>query len=474
MFQRSFVLDHLREDDVISAGEQEEILSQTTRRNQNAKLLYIIKRRKSSSIDTFSSVRNALQEDYSFLASKLSVGTYSSATITHTTILIVFNDSKFSRIDRVQNLLKLIESTGHTAQDFFISELEKKYDFIVCHSKEHITETLTRCSCHETAEDVKERNKILIDKGISKSYPNDKRLMRKCSNLWNVLFELRENGDWERHAEITDEAFRKFADPDLIIMLYRSEMCVSTFYMKDFVKADQMFKKAMEILPETQMSNWHLSRILPLRINKLTKENKQGEASEVLKAAHQVMDGLEPCLSTGAVYFFEAMYLASILRNNPKGKKSQEISNRVYLFLALFCLGVDFNNSGIQYFSVKTISSDDIQLAGHYLNKYETECWEISTNWSQMLFFIARAEEHKHCKSYKKSLEYLNQASFCADCGDFKDHERFIDFNIAFVSKKIEQQVRRNEKDQLSAEIIVNSILCNSEDELESPCDSDA
>lgn len=359
---KSSVLDHLIEDDVISAGEQEEILAQTTRRNQNTKLLYIIKRRKRSSVDTFCSFRNALQEDYCFLATKLSIrlptctsvqkvrSKESSYKCLHCLLLenlipcdvthYLFqeglisdddldrlNDSRFPRLDRVKSLLELIESSGHATNEVFISKLEKKYDFIVCHSKEHKNEGLTRCACHDIANGVTERKTIC--NVITKTYPNDKKLMKKCSNLWNTLFDLREKGDWKKHGEITEAAFRRFTDPDLLMMLYRSEMCVSTFYMNDSAKADQMFEKAMEILPSTHMSNWHLSRILPLRINKLTKENKQGEASNILQDAHQVMDGLEPCLSTGAVYFFEAMFLASIFKNNPKGIKSEEISNRV-------------------------------------------------------------------------------------------------------------------------------------------------
>ncbi|KAK3585021.1 hypothetical protein CHS0354_024935 [Potamilus streckersoni] len=332
-------------------------------------------------------------------------------------------------------------------------------------------------------------SQVHILQHIPKVIPNDKRLMRLCTKLWNKLFFLREKGDWETFNLVSKKAFEKFDDnPDIKVLLYRSEMCVSTFYKNDPSKACDMFDKALEILPKTSMSNWHLSRILPLKMELCTQAKKFEEASSLLEQAHQAMMTLSPCLSTGAVYFFEAMYLGTILRCTAKGTKSaksiaervktcfltainhyqqeqffgiKSFLNQVYLFLALFCLGVDFKK--IRYIETRIVSETDISLAEYYLNLFENNCWEDSTNWSQMLFFIARGEHHKQRHNFKRSLDYFQEARKCSVLGSFEEHIGFIDMNLQFVSDKLEEQIRHREIQSQSADAILQSLLENSD-----------
>ncbi|XP_052220717.1 uncharacterized protein LOC127837554 isoform X2 [Dreissena polymorpha] len=263
---------------------------------------------------------------------------------------------------------------------------------------------------------------LMLVKSVKRALPNNRKLMRKCSRLWDQLFFLREKGDWTTHSLITKKAFEKFSDsPDLKVMLYRSEMCISTFYKSDHAKALEMFDKALECLPMTEMPNWHLTRILPLKVELCTRANKMDEASSLLDDAKQAMVALRPCLSTGAVYFFEAMYLSNILQCTRRDTKSADgisqkvktcfltaiehydqeevfsvksFLNQVYLFLALFSLGVDCKK--IRYMHIhEDVKPEDIHLAEHYLSLFENNCWRDSTIWSRMLFYIGRGEQHK-------------------------------------------------------------------------------
>ena len=303
---------------------------------------------------------------------------------------------------------------------------------------------------------------------VTRVLPNNKRLMRKCSKLWDQLFFLREKGDWVTFTAVTNKAMEHFHDnPDIKVLLYRSEMCVSTFYKNDSIKALEMFEKAIEFLPKTEMPNWHLARILPLKVELCTRSKKFDEASSLLEDAKQAMQALSPCLSTGAVYFFEAIYLGNILQCTRSDTKASEniagqvkkcfltaiehyqqeevfaiksFLNQVYLFLALFSLGVDFKK--ISYIQVHSVKREDISLAEHYLNLFENHCWENSTTWSRMLFYIGRGEQHKQLDNLERSLDYYKQAKEHSEHGTFGEHIRFVDTNIELVSEKLEEQSR--------------------------------
>lgn len=325
----------------------------------------------------------------------------------------------------------------------------------------------------EEKEDVEEEASVQgacasLLQPMFKFSPNNKKLMRKCSRLWDQLFFLRETGDWETFGLVTKKSFEKFKNsPDIQVLLYRSEMCVSTFYKNDQTKALEMFDKALEELPKTEMPNWHLARILPLKVELCTRAKMFEEASNLLEDAKQAMMSLGPCLSTGAVYFFEAIYLGNILqctRNDTKSAEGiteqvkrcfltaiehyqqeetfaiQSFLNQVYLFLALFSLGVDFKK--ITYIQSREIKREDISLAEHYLNLFENNCWGNSTIWSRMLFYIGRGEQHKQINNQERSLDYFKQAKFCCKTGKFGEHMAFIENNIDVVSEKLEEHMR--------------------------------
>ena len=329
------------------------------------------------------------------------------------------------------------------------------------HSKQDIVEDVV-----DKVTETQEACAIL--RPVFRASPNNKKLMRRCSKLWDQLFLLRETGEWETFGIVTEKAFDKFKTcPDIEVLLYRSEMCVSTFYKNDRTKALEMFDKALEQLPKTEMPNWHLARILPLKVELCTRAKKFEEASNLLEDAKQAMLSLGPCLSTGAVYFFEAIYLGNILQCTRSDTKAAEgiteqvkkcfltaiehyqqedtfaiksFLNQVYLFLALFSLGVDFKK--ITYIQVRDIKREDISLAEHYLNLFENNCWGSSTNWSRMLFYIGRGEQHKQMNNLERSLDYFKQAQLCCTTGQFAEHISFIRTNIDVVSDKLQEQVR--------------------------------
>ena len=301
---------------------------------------------------------------------------------------------------------------------------------------------------------------------VPKTSPNDKKLMRMCTRLWDKLFFLRERGEWDTFNLVSVRAFETFSsNPDIQVLLYRSEMCVSTFYSTDIGKACEMYQKAMDILPKTSIPTWHLARLLPLKMELCTREKKFEEAASLLEQAHQAIMTLGPCLSTGAVHFFEAIYLGNILRCTRNGTKSasifervkkcfltavehyqheqyfaiQSFLNQVYLFLALFSLGVDFKS--IAYIGIHKVNEEDIALAEHYLNMFENNFWENSTNWSRMLFFIARGEQHKQRNNLNRCLDYYREARTCADKGTFVEHLEFVEENIQRLEEKSRENV---------------------------------
>lgn len=338
-----------------------------------------------------------------------------------------------------------------------------------------------------------------ILKPVFRSSPNNKKLMKRCSRLWDQLFFLRETGDWETFVVVTQKAFDKFKNcPDIQVLLYRSEMCVSTFYKNDQTKALEMFDKALEQLPKTEMPNWHLARILPLKVELCTRAKHFEEASTLLEDAKQAMMSLGPCLSTGAVYFFEAIYLGNILqctRNDTKAAEGitgqvktcfltaiehyqqeetfaiKSFLNQVYLFLALFSLGVDFKK--ITYIQMRDIKREDISLAEHYLNLFENNCWGNSTNWSRMLFYIGRGEQHKLMNNLERSLDYFKQAKTCCDNGKFGEHVAFIQNNMDVVSEKLGEKMRLLAlKSVQSADDILKKVLESSSSDSGSSVDN--
>lgn len=338
-----------------------------------------------------------------------------------------------------------------------------------------------------TVDEASVDNKLKQVCHVRQVLPNNSKLMKMCKKLWDQLFFLREKGEWETFSLVTSKAFDRFADnPDIQVLLFRSEMCVSTFYKSNPQKAQKMYERALDLVPKTSMPSWHLARILPLKVAMCTQEKKFEEASSLLEQAHQAMTMLAPCLSSGAVFFFEAIYLSAVLRCSRTGSKSsiaiaekvkecfltaiyhyqqepyfaiESFLNQVYLFLALFVLRVDCKN--IRYFRTGTQSVDEnnISLADHYLNLFENNYWDKSTTWSRMLFFIGRGEQHKLRKSLSRSLDYFREAKECARIGGYEEHLGFIKENMEIVTDRLEEQLKIQELQNKSADAILKSIL---------------
>lgn len=593
----SDVLDILQEDEIISSGECEEILSNKTKREQNAKLLYILKRRSYKDGDPYPSLLRALSNDYGFICEVLEkedetiqqrcvvkevsdnftcfhcklVKNLRAKDITHQ----LFEDEVLSDDDldlinsdttcREQGVKKLFEALGKSripqsqVVTCLVSSLRNKYNYIVtqhtvnentlysCHC-EHYNKPSLKTSCtsccsnqisklkyhsqtdiyantglivkhkdfeidHEdesqsrdirvrssTAKHLKAKQissngfqSVELSKNVSKSLPNNKKIMRLCSKLWDELFTLREKGDWDLFHSVTKAARQKYIDnTDIQVLLYRSDMCISTFYNDNRRDAVESFDHATHLISSTSMPGWHLARLLPLKVELFTRSKQFDEASSLLKEAHQAMSTLDNCLSTGAVYFFEANYLGAILRCTQNGTRSFSIReraktcfltaikhyeqekifkiksflNQVYLFLALFVLGVDVKQ--IEYMYVNTVSNEDISLAEFYLNLFENSCWDESTNWSRMLFYIARSEQHKQRQNLQRSLDYLHDALKCAVKGNYLKQREFIQCNITLAEKSIVEKQRLHAITQ--REQTVNEILANLEESSSDSC----
>ena len=300
---------------------------------------------------------------------------------------------------------------------------------------------------------------------VSKTLPNERKLMTLCAKLWEMLFQFREEGNWEMFYQFSKTSMEYFAsNPDVLVSLYRSEMAVATFYKYDKVKAYDFYEKAIDVIPKTTIPTWHLGRLLPLKMMLLSKDRNFDEASCLSDEIQQTVTTLGPCLSTACANFFEALYLENILRCTRKDSASakrlaervkqcfltavdhfhkepyfpmQSFLNQVYLFLALFSLGVDFKYSS--YVNSIQVNENDIEIAEHYLNKFENGCWDKSTNWSRMLFFIARGEQHKRRNNFGRSLDYFKEAHSCALVGAYTDQINFIRGNIEALEARQKQ-----------------------------------
>ncbi|XP_052060878.1 uncharacterized protein LOC127701119 [Mytilus californianus] len=591
------VLDILQEDEIISSGECEEILSNKTKREQNAKLLYILKRRSCKDGDPYPSLLRALSNDYGFICKVLQKEDESiqrscvvqdvsdNFTCFHCKLLKnlrpkdithqLFEDEVLSDDDldtinsdttcRKQGVKKLFEVLGKSrlpqseVVTCFVASLRNKYNYIVtqhtvnentlysCHCEHYVRPSLeTSCTdrCankisklkYHSEDDISAKTGLIANqknfetddeddthcrgirvrsstskirkektvssneiqnlalvKDVPKSLPNNKKMFRLCSKLWDKLFTLREKGDWDLFHSVTKAARQKYIDnTDIQVLLYRSDMCISTFYNDNRRDAMESFDQATNLISSTSMPVWHLARLLPLKVELFTRSKQFDKASSLLKEAHQSMSNLVPCLSTGAVYFFEANYLGAILRCTQNGTRSLSIRerakycfltaikhyeqekifkiksflNQVYLFLALFVLGVDVRQ--IEYMSVYNVSNEDISLAEFYLNLFENSCWDESTNWSRMLFYIARSEQHKQRQNLQRSLDYLHDALTCAVKGDYLKQKEFLQCNITLAEKSIDEKQRLQAITQ--REQTVNEILANLEESSSDSC----
>ena len=320
---------------------------------------------------------------------------------------------------------------------------------------------------------------------MNKTLPNERKLMTLCAKLWEKLFQFREEGNWEMFYQFSKTSMEYFAtNPDVLVSLYRSEMAVATFYKYDKVKAYGFYEKAIDVIPKTTIPTWHLGRLLPLKMMLLSKDRNFDEASCLSDEIQQTVTTLGPCLSTACANFFEALYLENILRCTRKDSTSakrlaervkqcfltaidhfhkepyfpmQSFLNQVYLFLALFSLGVDFKYSS--YVNSIQVNEHDIEIAEHYLNKFENGCWDKSTNWSRMLFFIARGEQHKRRNNFGRSLDYFKEAHSCALVGAYTDQINFIRVNIEALEARQKQCSNKQPQTQENVNYILQQVL---------------
>ncbi|KAL3869141.1 hypothetical protein ACJMK2_041858 [Sinanodonta woodiana] len=329
----------------------------------------------------------------------------------------------------------------------------------------------------------------LLVRQIPMVLPNNNILMRKSAKLWNILYGMMARGEWDKFNSFFSEGLETFRDnADLKIQLYRSNMSACTFYRNDPAKAQEMFEKAMELVPKTSMPTWHLGRILPLKVEIYVQKMKFNDASSLLEQAHQAVTLLSPCMPTGNIYFFQGLYLSTVLRCTRRDTQSaasivervkrcfltaiqhyeqdslfavKPIIGQVYLFLALFSLGVDYKS---RYYQTHNACANDIKMAQHYLDLFESCCWEDSTNWSQMLFFIARGEQFQQMKNLKRSIDYFKDARKCSVLGNFNEHRGFIDNTIQLVEEKLKERTLIQCSQLRSSDTILQSLMELSDD----------
>ena len=249
-----------------------------------------------------------------------------------------------------------------------------------------------------TEEKPEEKHQVPLYDPVQKQSPEDNSTMKICGNLWGLSFNLRERGDWTKLEKLSEICFTKYKnDVDIQVLLYRIQMCIYTFYIIDMGRANTIYDKVTTMLRRAKYPNWHLALILALKVQICTKNKKFEEAKSLLEDAKQTMHVLSPCLSTGTVFLSEAMYLASLLKCNPRSSHAGSIRdqikrayltaidhyrkekifgvnpflNQVYLFLSLFALGIDPVDS--QFDDTNRCSEETaIEFAEHYLNLLRT------------------------------------------------------------------------------------------------------
>ncbi|KAK3098540.1 hypothetical protein FSP39_020451 [Pinctada imbricata] len=300
---RSTVLDHLIQDGILSSNEEEEIRILRTKREQNTCLLSFLRRR-GDQYQPLQRFIESLRHDYGFVADKVeetyvktenltqnvnclrcslllnleprdvSHFLYQEGAIRSVDNLSEINSYHKSRSARVKQLLEvLVQSSNENNVIGLLSRsLEKKYGYILIDDQVKIRH-FVNCLC-QSPRDInnasKERLRLKaprkklcsplkpttnidadkgessltdgIFRGVTPSSPNDIKLLRKCSTLWNHLFAMRERGDWTSVDRLTSQARAKYADcPDIQVLLYRSQMCISIFYKNDHDQALEAF-----------------------------------------------------------------------------------------------------------------------------------------------------------------------------------------------------------------------------------------
>ena len=366
-------------------------------------------------------------------------------------------DITYTREDSIQKSLKYCDS-------------QPKRNKIRNSSKQHMTLHVAHSTANSAPIQNLKKTSYPVLRDVCKSLPNERKVMAKCTKLWEQLFHFREKGDWESFNLFSRTAMEKFSsNPDIVVSLYQVDMVVASFYKTDKIKAYSTYEKAMKIIPKTIVPSWYLGRFIPLKMILLSRDKNFKEASCLSEEAQQAVSTLGPCLSTACVNFCEAIYLGHIFtctRNDTKSaiRLAQRVKqcfltaiehyqreplypvepfvNQVYLLLALFSLGVDLKFT--YFMTTWKVNDDDLRIAEHYINRFENNCWEKSTNWSRMLFFIARGEQHKQRNNFSRSMDYYTEAHTYATTGNYTDQLTFISKNIEVIGEKIKNRAVAN------------------------------
>lgn len=495
--QSSEVLDKLQEDQVISSDEADEIINFGPPREQASHLLYFLKK-KDASKRPFHALLQALQPSHNFITQALSktldeaqataqgsdgqnsmcihcfmLNNLFPQQISHKFYqggllsddeLEEINNPTATRRSRVQLLFKNLSrcTVYEKVARIFREFIQTKFKFVYQSSES--TGGFIKCTCNIVKKEQKGKLKTSAIKKpkqfkafetkqnpyknkVAKTMPNDTKLMRKLTALWNEFWFLREEGKWNELEIQTAAALTRYKDnPDIHVFLLHTDMCTSAFYLDDEENAEKKFQEAQAILPKASLSSWHLGRFFSLRIHMCLKAGKLAKAQTLITQGHQELDLLGPSIATGTLYFSEGLYYSELLRRHCKGTKAREILERakncfllaveyykeepffaisswrdeVYLFLAFMEMHVDFKK--LYNIDVQMQNKDGFKLVEYYLDHFENECWGRATKWSKMMFNIARGKQHESNGSCSRCIEYYHQAKMYAENGKFENY----------------------------------------------------
>ena len=384
-----------------------------------------------------------------------------------------FNNSMRSERERARELLDTLRSHRKPIRTMKLLKqcLNKKYGYLAdrLSSFNSARNLPTSCICralnNSTTDDEipdsqilhHNANTVALCKLMTKC-PLERGTIKLCKKMWDLLFELREMGDWSKFNQFTEAALNMFSDNyDIQVLIYRTQMIIATLYRYDREKANEVYAKATAILHKTTMPKWHLTYILPLKAHLHIKQKQYADAESLLHVAKQTMHSLVPCVATAAVHFFMASYYTAFLKRKQPRKMAralvshaktayrtaidhyenetdfgiQSFQNQVYIFLALFNLRIDLTDSRRPELN-KAVNKAEADEAENYLNFFEIFCWPMATTWSKLLFYLGKAELSWQRNNTERALDHFYAALEMATKGDFKAL-------ITFITRRIKE-----------------------------------
>ena len=219
-----------------------------------------------------------------------------------------FNNPVRSEKERTRELLRTLRSHPKPVRAMNVLKecLNKKYGYLVdrlC-SFNSCRDLPTRCTCrtlnNSTTDDELpdsqglhcNANSVTLCRLMTKC-PQERGTIKLCKKMWDMLFELREMGDWSKFNQFTEAALNMYSDNyDIQVLIYRTQMIIATLYRNDQEKANEVYAKAISILDKTIMPKWHLTYILPLKAHLHIKLKQYEEAESLLYVAKQTMHSL--------------------------------------------------------------------------------------------------------------------------------------------------------------------------------------